>query len=171
MAKKSTYGFESVLARNKALATDLENLLLREMHYLGIESQGHARNNAGYTDRTGNLKNSIGYHIIHDNQEVASGSVGKDNPLPSPNGEGSLQVSEQQKNERLVHYDKFANGGLSLILVAGMQYASAVEAKGFNVLDLTWREAKRNAKEDIDIIIKKVAKKYGTKTINPNSGR
>lgn len=52
-----------------------------------------------------------------------------------------------------------------------MQYASAVEAKGFNVLDLTWREAKRNAKEDIDIIVKKVAKKYGTKTINNNSGR
>lgn len=77
MAKKSTYGFESVLARNKALATDLENLLLREMHYLGIESQGHARNNAGYTDRTGNLKNSIGYHVLHGSEEVASGSVAR----------------------------------------------------------------------------------------------
>lgn len=166
MAKKTkegnTYGFKEAHARNKAMLDDLERLLVRRFHYIGIESQGHARNNAGYTDRTGNLKNSIGYHLVYNGQEFSKGSVATDEPVPSPNGEGSLSEAGNSADKALTDYDKFVKpNAVAVVIVAGMRYASAVEAKGYNVLNATWVEAQRNTRADVADIIKAIKKKYG----------
>lgn len=163
MAKKTnTYGFKEAHARNRAMFEDLERLLVRRFHYIGNESQGHARENAGYTDRTGNLKNSIGYHLLYNNTEYERSSVGSNDPIPSPNGEGSLSTSYNAFTSTISNYDRFVkNGAIAVVVVAGMQYASAVEAKGFNVLNLTWAEAQKNVKSDVADIIKMISKKYG----------
>lgn len=83
-----------------------------------------ARKSGSYTDRTGNLRSSVGY-VIYNNGEaisenferVANGGKGLSNARQLANKVGSTQ-----KN------------GMSLVCVAGMNYAAAVEAKGKDVI-------------------------------------
>ena len=75
-----------------------------------------ARDNGSYTDRTGNLRNSVGYMVLLDGVVQSQGNINKHN---------------QEQIEKInVKYPK----GLVLIVVAGMNYAAYVEAKGYNVL-------------------------------------
>lgn len=164
MAKKSTYGFERQLAKNAMMEQELEVLLLRRSNYLGNEAQAHARSNGGYKDQTGNLKNSIGYHVLVDKQQISEGSVGMNSPVPSPNGEGSIEEANSNFQKTAANYDKYTpTKGIGIVVVAGMRYAAAVEAKGYNVLDLTWTETKKNAKSDFEKVRQLILKKYGTK--------
>lgn len=83
-----------------------------------------------YTDRTGNLRNSIGYVVIQ------SGRVVED-------GFGS---SEPQTKARAIALDtaRSLDGNKTyLVWVAGMGYAKYVEAKGFDVISGSgnWVEA------------------------------
>ncbi len=83
---------------------------------MGEEFVNKARTNGSYTDRTGNLRNSVGY-VLMKNGIVIQKEIG----LP--------QVAELFPEIS----DKFPNG-IVLIGFAGMQYAEAVEAKGFDVI-------------------------------------
>ena len=75
-----------------------------------------ARDNGSYTDRTGNLRNSVGYMVLLDGVVQSQGNINKHN---------------QEQIEKInVKYPK----GLVLIVVAGKNYAAYVEAKGYNVL-------------------------------------
>lgn len=75
-----------------------------------------ARDNGAYTDRTGNLRNSVGYVVLLNSVEKSKRNISALNQ----------KLTEELKNK----YTK----GLVLIVVAGMNYAAYVEAKGFNVL-------------------------------------
>ena len=84
-----------------------------------------ARNLDTYKDQTANLRNSIGYVIVHDGKIVSN--------LFSGSGDGAAKGQSYAK--------KIASeaGGLNskgwiLIVVAGMEYAAYVEAKGYDVL-------------------------------------
>lgn len=76
-----------------------------------------------YTDRTSNLRGSIGYTIVKDGEEIFGNFEGV--IVQTGNATARALVSEVQAD-----YPK----GFALIVVAGMQYASYVEAKGFDVL-------------------------------------
>lgn len=70
-----------------------------------------------YNDRTANLRNSIGYYIFHNGELTHDGS-------------GMVHAAENvQEIARLVD-----SKGWNLIGIAGMNYASYVEAKGYNVI-------------------------------------
>lgn len=71
-----------------------------------------------YTDRTSNLRSSIGYFVVKD--RVIIGSMVSGTP------EGMKAAQDAMKN--------CLRNGLQLIVVAGMDYASYVESKGFNVI-------------------------------------
>ena len=75
-----------------------------------------ARDNGSYTDRTGNLRNSVGYMVLLDGVEQSQSNINK--------------LNRKQFDTIKTKYTK----GLVLIVVAGMNYASYVEAKGYNVL-------------------------------------
>ena len=83
----------------------------------------YARSLDTYKDQTNNLRNSIGYVIIHNGQIVSTLFDGKD-------GEGKTKGQAYAKKLA----SEFSSKGWVLIVVAGMDYAAAVEAKGYDVL-------------------------------------
>lgn len=79
-----------------------------------------------YTDRTGNLRSSVGYAILDDGelvQEPTVVSIAKDG-----------KDGEKRAKEYIGKLQKEYNDGLVLIVVAGMDYAAYVQAKGYDVL-------------------------------------
>ena len=83
---------------------------------VGERSIIEARDNGSYTDRTGNLRNSVGYIVLLDGVEQSQSNINK--------------LNRKQFDTIKAKYPK----GLVLIVVAGMNYAAYVEAKGYNVL-------------------------------------
>lgn len=113
----------------------------------------YAREIHTYEDVTGNLRSSIGYVLIQDGEEISSSNFEK----VAGRGENSALVNFKTKKGETVKFHgkgKSGDGGLGsskggqlaeaiamsypkgmvLIGVAGMQYAAAVEAKGFDVV-------------------------------------
>ncbi len=114
----------------KALNQDLkkiENGILSIMQRAGEEFVSDARQGVNisgafpkgdYTDQTANLRNSIGYFILIDNDLVAE------------SGGGSIghMAAKRVLNELP------SGTGYRLVGVAGMEYASYLESKGYNVI-------------------------------------
>ena len=88
-----------------------------------------AKNTNTYTDRTNNLRSSIGYVVYKNGQRIgasfAKSGVGKE-------GDGSegLKKGESYATDIAGNY----SDGYVIVLVAGMHYAAYVEAKGFDVI-------------------------------------
>jgi hypothetical protein len=100
---------------------------LRILTYCGEAGVTYARNNGDYINRTGNLRNSIGYIIAKDGVVIADGfnqvTYGTDNSGGVASGRQlALEVLQDQRT------------GWILILVAGMEYAVKVESYGKDVL-------------------------------------
>lgn len=104
----------------------IERRIIYNLSYVGEQCVNEARNSGSYTDRTGNLRSSTGYVIAKDGQIVRMSDFNA-----VKNGkEGAKDGSAFAR--RLVN--DFPDG-IVLIVVAGMNYASYVSAKGYNVLD------------------------------------
>ncbi len=96
------------------------------MHYIGERCVIEARTSANFTDRTGNLRSSIGYVVVMDGEvqhkgrfeAVKNGSAGA--------AEGAKFIAQV-----VAEFPK----GIVLIVAAGMKYAAYVAAKGYNVTD------------------------------------
>ncbi len=90
--------------------------LLAVLNRIGVEAVNWARENGNYTDRTGNLRNSINYAIF------------KDSKLLQDNGSlTSEQISAISNEIEKVN-------GYTLVIYAGMYYGVYVEARGYVVL-------------------------------------
>jgi hypothetical protein len=89
---------------------------------IGEEFVNNARQNGEYTDRTGNLRSSIGYILLRDGVIINQNIVGKTT-------EGR-RIAAQLANE----FKNMYNTGLVLVGFAGMEYAAAVESKGYDVI-------------------------------------
>ena len=90
--------------------------LLAVLNRIGVEAVNWARENGNYTDRTGNLRNSINYAIF------------KDSKLLQDNGNlTSEQISAISNEIEKVN-------GYTLVIYAGMYYGIYVEARGYVVL-------------------------------------
>ena len=84
----------------------------------------YAKNNRNYIDQTGNLTNSIGYVVTHKGKAVSQGGF-------SGTGEEiSAQIGLSLANEIASE----TQNDFAVIIVAGMNYAAYVEAKGYNVI-------------------------------------
>lgn len=104
-----------------------EDKTFKYLIYQGEDFVNNARDNGRYKDRTGNLRSSIGYMILKD------GNVMHLNFQKSDKGsdrETGLQRAKQYANEIAALYPR----GWVLIGVAGMNYAAAVESRGFDVI-------------------------------------
>lgn len=99
--------------------------LVSRLSEIGELSVALARTMGNYTDRTGNLRSSIGYVVADGGKVVASSSF--DSVLGASEG--------PQAGRSLAESLASHSNGLSLILVAGMDYAQYVADKGFDVLD------------------------------------
>ncbi len=96
--------------------------MVRRLSFLGEQCLTEARSNHTYTDQTGNLTSSMGYVILLDGHRISySGFSG---------GQEGANAGEQVLSKVSSKYGK----GYALIVVAGMNYAAHVEARGYNVL-------------------------------------
>lgn len=100
----------------------LEEATIFVLQYLGEELTKYAKDKHNYTDQTGNLTNSIAYAVVREKDIVQWG--GPDTP-----GEG-----EKAALATALKMIKSTPNTFSLIIVAGMNYAAYVEAKGYNVI-------------------------------------
>ena len=129
----------------------INDALLMELQAIGEKVVNHARDlkpPISFTDQTGNLRSSIGYGIYINGKPITKNF--KDASGPKGNkGQG------RRKGE------KFANSiarklpkGISLVVVAGMEYAYYVEANNRDVLT----SAERLAKELVPEMLKQLKK-------------
>lgn len=99
----------------------IKQAMIMRLYRVGENFITNGRLNGTYTDQTGNLRSSIGYVILRDGVQLFEKFQG--------DGEGVAQakkICEEQKT-------KYPTG-LVLICVAGMEYAAAVESKGYDVI-------------------------------------
>lgn len=113
------------------------NQLLRIYRTVGVEAVNTARREGNYTNRTGNLRGSIGYLIAVDGDIIES----------LFDGSGATEAEMLAKDVLLRE-----ETGIVLIVVAGMNYASHVESKGYNVLT----SAEMKARDEIQQMFKRL---------------
>lgn len=105
------------------------------LNYVGLECVKEARQNGGYTDRTGNLRSSVGYVVLENGVPIKKGGFQK---------VLATATEAQTKSETLISkLSATYKTGLVLVVVAGMNYAAYVEAKGYNVLNSAETLAKK----------------------------
>ena len=100
----------------------LETAVIFQLQKLGEELVKYAKDQHNYQDQTGNLTNSIGYAVVKQGKILNYG--GEIQP-----GEGAAEGLKTAQQMATTLPNSF-----SLIIVAGMNYAAYVEAKGYNVI-------------------------------------
>ncbi|WP_424777627.1 hypothetical protein [Porphyromonas endodontalis] len=101
--------------------------LINSLSYIGEGALRIAREKGSYTDRTGNLRNSTGYVIAVDGQITARAG------FKSKNEDGAAFAEELART---------TDGKAVLVVCAGMNYATYVSRRGYDVLDSAELEAK-----------------------------
>ena len=122
MGVKPKFGDGAVAAQVKAFQVRLEKATVFMLQYLGEELAKYAKERHNYQDQTGNLTNSIGYAVVRQGKILTYG--GENQP-----GEGAAEGLKVAQKMAATLPNSF-----SLIIVAGMNYAAYVEAKGYNVI-------------------------------------
>ena len=105
----------------------IEAKSIEALRYQGEEFVNKARLSGNYDDDTGNLRSSIGYVILKNGRVIDQNfqMAGKGSDRQTGRLEAMEYVTEIASN--------FPEG-LVLIGVAGMNYAAAVESKGYDVI-------------------------------------
>jgi len=122
-------------------------LILQNLQKVGEEFIILARESGSYHDKSGNLRSSIGYVILRDGFQFAGDGF----VLIKKGGEGQ-KIGKKVIEEIARKYPT----GWVLICVAGENYASAVEAKGFSVITPAAIEASQHLKT----AMKRLSKKF-----------
>lgn len=116
------FGSGLIAAQVQAFEKRLEQAAIFQMQYLGEELVKYAKAMRSYKDRTGNLTNSMGYAVAKGTEILYFGG-----PQQSgPGNDAALRMAKKM-------LEPYPNR-ISLIIVAGMNYAAYVEAKGYNVI-------------------------------------
>lgn len=104
----------------------LKNDIVYNLCAIGEQVLNAARLTNSYKDQTGNLRSSIGYVVSVDGEIVQMSSF----DVVKEGGEGA-KGGKEYAMQLVRDFPK----GIVLIVVAGMNYASYVSAKGDDVLD------------------------------------
>lgn len=116
----------------RMLETHVERLteaLVYNLCAIGEQVLIAARSTNSYKDQTGNLRSSVGYVVAIDGEVVRMSDFDpSDRGTDKTTGQNTGKAYAQKLIEQ---YPK----GIVLLVVAGMNYASYVSAKGLDVLD------------------------------------
>lgn len=104
----------------------IKEAIIRMMLYIGEQVLNAARMTNSYKDQTGNLRSSIGYVVAIDGEIVQMSSFDT-----VKEGRDGSRGGKEYAIQLVRDFPK----GIVLIVVAGMNYASYVSAKGYDVLD------------------------------------
>ena len=108
----------------KKIEEKMRRACILKLQYVGEQCIRDARLTGSYTDRTGNLRSSIGYVIVD------RGQIAYESAFPSvKNGGEGAKEGKAYAHELANQF----SSGIALIVVAGMSYASYVQRRGYNV--------------------------------------
>lgn len=143
MGIKPTFSKADVKAMFDDKFKRLDKVIIDRLQYIGETFVNNARLNGTYLDQTGNLRSSIGF-IVMKNGEVLvenfeASSNGTDKQTGIATGKEYIRVLMSEKEK-----------GYVLIVVAGMNYASAVESKNKDVLTSSAIIAKQDVLKAIE---------------------
>ncbi|MFI3322064.1 MAG: hypothetical protein R3Y50_06015 [Rikenellaceae bacterium] len=122
---------------------NLYNTIIRQFMIIGEKCINDGRINGSNTDQSGCLRSSIGYVVI-DNGRIVDLKC-----------KGDSEEGRKQGGAFLRELAAKENRGIVIIVVAGMNYAKYVSAKGYNVLD--------SAEILADKLVKALVKKLSSK--------
>lgn len=141
------FGKGYIAAQVAAFRESVEKATLLQLQYLGEQLATYAKEQHNYTDRTGNLTNSIAYAVVKEGKIVSYGGENQ----PGEGADTALKVATD--------YAASVPNTFSLIVVAGMNYAAYVEAKGYNVI----LPAELKARTDFPKVIAQLQEKASKK--------
>lgn len=150
MAIKPNFTRNDVQKQLDAFLTMVEKKQIAQLQKLGEMCLIEARNNKGYMMQTGALLSSTGYMIfvdgvaLHAQFDAASGAESN----AAQNGiKAGQSLAEKVGKE---------TKGIALVVVAGMNYAAYVEAKGYNVLSSAEHLAQRELPRMLEKLINNI---------------
>lgn len=136
---------ESIQKMLEERKEQMRQALILRLKRIGEQFIKNARENGTYKDRTGNLRSSTGYVILVDGEQLFENFIGD-------KSEGKQKAAEAIETAK----EGFSKG-IALIVVAGMEYAAAVEAKGLDVLTASGKIAENSLREAIKTISNKIS--------------
>lgn len=149
MGIKPTFASGSIIDKVAAFQKRLEAATIYMLKYMGENLIAYARDQRNYQDQTGNLTNSIGYVIVQSGNPIHQGGF-----IQAGDGaDAGLSIALKMA--------KSTPNSFSLIVVAGMNYAAYVEAKGYNVI----LPAELKAMKDFPAAIAKLKEQARSKAI------
>ncbi|MDM1547380.1 hypothetical protein HX096_05835 [Empedobacter falsenii] len=145
MGIKPNFSNKDLDKLNQIIIDDTLQKCIKAYLVLGESVVSHAKDSVGFTDRSGNLRSSIGYVLF------VNGQVYREAYTLHKEGHEGLIEGKQFARELA---SKARKAPIVLVFTAGMNYAYSVESKGYNVLSASENYAKQVA----DLIIKQMMK-------------
>lgn len=134
----------------RSAINQFEKSILDRLVYLGELCYLEAINKIGYTHRTGNLGSSTGYIVVNNGKLYSQGGFLEiTGPNRSDSTEDGTLIGRTFAENLIPEFSK----GFAMIFVAGMNYASYVEAKGYNVITSAEIWSQRNAERIINQVL------------------
>ncbi|MBS7401323.1 MAG: hypothetical protein KIG16_02290 [Eubacteriales bacterium] len=150
MAIKPNFTKDDVRKRFDAFLNEIEKKQIARLQRLGEMCLVEARTNKGYMMQTGALLSSTGYEVfvdgvaIHSQFDVASGA------------ESNAAETGIKSGQSIAESIGKGTKGIALVVVAGMNYAAYVEAKGYNVLSSAEHLAERELPRMLEKLISNI---------------
>lgn len=150
MAIKPNFTKDDVRKRFDAFLNEIEKKQIARLQRLGEMCLVEARTNKGYMMQTGALLSSTGYEVfvdgvaIHSQFDAASGA------------ESNAAETGIKSGQSITETIGKGTKGIALVVVAGMNYAAYVEAKGYNVLSSAEHLAERELPRMLEKLISNI---------------
>ena len=150
MAIKPNFTKDDVRKRFDAFLNEIEKKQIARLQILGEMCLVEARTNKGYMMQTGALLSSTGYEVfvdgvaIHSKFDAASGA------------ESNAAETGIKSGQSIAESIGKGTKGIALVVVAGMNYAAYVEAKGYNVLSSAEHLAERELPRMLEKLISNI---------------
>lgn len=150
MAIKPNFTKDDVRKRFDAFLNEIEKKQIARLQRLGEMCLVEARTNKGYMMQTGALLSSTGYEVfvdgvaIHSQFDAASGA------------ESNAAETGIKSGQSIAETIGKGTKGIALVVVAGMNYAVYVEAKGYNVLSSAEHLAERELPRMLEKLISNI---------------
>lgn len=150
MAIKPNFTKDDVRKRFDAFLNEIEKKQIARLQRLGEMCLVEARTNKGYMMQTGALLSSTGYEVfvdgvaIHSQFDAASGA------------ESNAAETGIKSGQSIAETIGKGTKGIAIVVVAGMNYAAYVEAKGYNVLSSAEHLAERELPRMLEKLISNI---------------
>ena len=150
MAIKPNFTKDDVRKRFDAFLNEIEKKQIARLQRLGEMCLVEARTNKGYMMQTGALLSSTGYEVFVDGVAIHS-------QFDAASGAESYAAETGIKSGQSIA-ESIGKGtkGIALVVVAGMNYAAYVEAKGYNVLSSAEHLAERELPRMLEKLISNI---------------